>query len=194
MKWAAKKNFPEIPTGPTCQVDHIQELQVNGDNSAQNLQLLDALDNGSSGSLIWQQISTLANMALEDATATLGKKKNKPKLVTLHFQSVDMQGAPTKGLCYDLGKRFADPSITKESGAATIDFDMLVLGNVVKLKLPGTADKIVPFTGVNAGAANVLKGLTLVSIERDLKGKGGDRIHASIDAEKIPHEKGQTGR
>ncbi|KPC51529.1 eCIS core domain-containing protein [Amantichitinum ursilacus] len=187
-----KKNFPEIPTGPTCQVDHIQELQVNGDNSAQNLQLLDAIDNGSSGSLIWQQISTLANMALADATATLGKK-NKPKLVTLHFQSVDMQGAPTKGLCYDLGKRFADPSITKESGAPTIDFDMLVLGNVVKLKLPGTADKIVPFTGVNAGAANVLKGLTLVSIERDLKGKGGDRIHASIDAEKFRMKKGKPG-
>ncbi|MBC9251679.1 hypothetical protein A9179_15505 [Pseudomonas alcaligenes] len=176
--------FPKIPTGPTCEIDHVQELQVGGDNQSDNLQVLDKVDNGSSGNLIQQQLRYLATAAFDDAKTALGKR---PKRVSLTFKGAVMQGTASCSLCCQLGKRFNDPSITAATGAVLVDYELLVLGNPVKLKLPADKSKSIPLAGSpyteNQAAAKVIKGLTLTSFERDKSGKGRDKIRASIDGE-----------
>ncbi|WP_223532442.1 DUF4157 domain-containing protein [Pseudomonas sp. GL-RE-20] len=185
--------FPKIPTGPTCEIDHIQELQVGGDNQSDNLQVLDKVDNGSSGNLIQQQLRYLATTAFDDAKTALGKR---PKRVSLTFKGAVMQGSPSCSLCCQLGKRFNDPSITAASGAVVMDYELIVLGNPVKLKLAADKSKSVPLAGSpyteNQAASKVIKGLTLTSFERDKSGKGRDKVHASIDGE-IMHLKPNKG-
>ncbi|BAK76592.1 hypothetical protein NH8B_1775 [Pseudogulbenkiania sp. NH8B] len=188
-----ESTFPKIPNGPTCEIDHVQELQVGGDNNADNLQVLDKVDNGSSGNLIQQQLRYLASAAFDDAKTALGNKR--PKRVSLSFKGAVMQGSPKCSLCCQLGQRFNDPSITAASGAVVVDFDLIILGNPVKLKLPADKSKSIPLAGSpyaeNKAAAGSIKGLTLVSFERDGKGKGRDKIRASIDGE-IMHLKPNT--
>src|SRR5258708_17005390 len=44
--------FPKVKTGKTCQMDHIVELQLGGDNTDQNIQPLEQGPNQSSGGTI----------------------------------------------------------------------------------------------------------------------------------------------
>lgn len=182
--------FPSVPNGPTAEVDHIQELQVGGDNGKENLQLLDKVDNGASGSLIQQQLANLALGAFADAKEVLGNKR--PKKIELQFKGVSMQGSPKVGLAYQLGKRFADASITAETAMLVIDYELKVLGNSVKLKLPADNKKLVPLAGSsyaeNLAASRAIKGLTLTAFERPDKGRGQEKVHFTLDAE-IPNFK-----
>ena len=66
-----EKQFPKPPIGPTCEIDHVQELQVGGTDAGDNLQVLDKVDNTSSGGLIQQQLRRLAQAALSDAQTAL---------------------------------------------------------------------------------------------------------------------------
>lgn len=196
------KPFPKIATGPTCEIDHIQELQVGGDNEKENLQVLDKVDNSASGNLIQQQLRYLATAAFNDAQEQLqqqGLKKKRPKKIELQFSGVVMPGTPKCNLGCQLAKRFADPSVTadtaKTSGPVILDYDLIILGNPLKLKIPADKTKSVPLAGStfaeNKAAAQSIKGLTLISFERG--GKGKDKIRASIDGDKFLLKPGAKG-
>ena len=53
--------FPQtsVPGAPTCNMDHIVELQLQGGNDADNLQALDAAPNQAAGGTIWNEVSQL---------------------------------------------------------------------------------------------------------------------------------------
>ena len=178
-----EKQFPKPPLGPTCELDHVQELQVGGTNAGENLQVIDKVDNASSGGLIQQQLRQLAEAAFNDAKEVLDGKR--PKRVSLTFGSVVMQGAPVCGTCCQLAQRFVDPAITAASEKPSVDVDVIVIGKTFTLKLPADKSKSIPLTGVNAGIATSIKGLTLVSYERGPQGKGHDSIRATLDDKAI---------
>ena len=173
-----EKQFPKPPIGPTCEIDHMQELQVGGTNAGDNLQVLDKVDNASSGGLIQQQLRQLAQAAFSDAQTALDGKR--PKRVSLSFAGVTMQGAPTCGVCCQLAQRFVDPSITAGSAKPSVEVLLVVLGKSFTLKLPADKSKSIALTGENAAVVTSIKGLTLLSYERDPKGKGHDRIRAQM--------------
>lgn len=178
-----EKQFPKPPVGPTCELDHIQELQVGGTNAGENLQVIDKVDNASSGGLIQQQLRQLAEQAFDDAKDVLGGKR--PRRVSLSFGGVVMQGAPVCGVCCQLAQRFVDPAITAASEKPSVEVDVTVVGKKFTLKLPADKSKSIPLTGVNAAITTAIKGLTLVSYERDPKGKGHDKIRATLDDKAI---------
>jgi hypothetical protein len=181
-----EKQFPKPPLGPTCEMDHVQELQVGGTNAGENLQVIDKVDNASSGGLIQQQLRQLAEAAFNDAQEVLDGKR--PKRVSLSFGGVVMQGAPVCGTCCQLAQRFVDPTITAASEKPTVNVDVSIKGQTFTLKLPADKSKSIPLTGANAGIATSIKGLTLVSYERGPKGKGHDSIRATLDAQAIGAE------
>ena len=181
-RWAevgGEKQFPKPPIGPTCELDHMQELQVGGTNAGSNLQVIDKVDNASSGGLIQQQLRQLAEQAFSDAKDALGGKR--PKRVSLTFGGVLMQGSPTCGICCQLSQRFVDPAVTAATDKPSVDVEVSVLGKPFTLKLPADKSKSIPLTGVNAAIASSVKGMTLISYERDPKGKGHDKLKATLD-------------
>ena len=91
-----------------------------------------------------------------------------------------MQGAPTCGVCCQLAQRFVDPSITAGRAKPSVEVLLVVLGKSFTLKLPADKSKSIALTGENAAVVTSIKGLTLLSYERDPKGKGHDRIRAQI--------------
>lgn len=176
--------FPRLPTGPTCEVDHIQELQVGGTNAPENLQLLDKVDNAASGGLIQQQLKYLAEAAFEDAKQALGRR---PKRIELSFKNVEPSGKGGCTLCCELGKRFANKSITEKQDAVLVDYPVQLDGSKkeYKLKIPADRSKSVPLGPQNAAFANSVKGITFETFVRDPQGKGHDKLIASIDSKTI---------
>ncbi|MFM0225682.1 eCIS core domain-containing protein [Paraburkholderia dipogonis] len=177
------KVFPRPPVGPTCELDHIQELQVGGTNAGENLQVLDKVDNASSGGLIQQQLRQLAEQAFDDASNALGGKR--PKRVSLNFGGVVMQGAPVCGVCCKLAGRFVDQAVTAASEKATVDVEVSIVGKKYVLKLPADKSRTIPLDGANAGVVKAIKGMTLANYERDPKGKGHDKIRGTLDENAI---------
>lgn len=177
------KQFPSPPLGPTCEIDHMQELQVGGTNEGDNLQVIDKVDNASSGGLIQQQLRQLAEQAFDDAKDALGGKR--PKRVSLSFGDVVMQGAPTSGVCTKLAERFVDPAITAASEKPTVVVEVTVLGKPYKLNLPADKSKSIPLAGANPAIVGSVKGMTLESYERGPKGKGHDRLKGTVDPKLI---------
>ena len=82
------KVFPQVG-GKTCQMDHIVELQIGGNNDTTNLQPLDAAQNQSSGGAIKGEIETLAIAISNDTSLTGGATQLK-----LRFNSVKQIGTP----------------------------------------------------------------------------------------------------
>lgn len=83
--------FPQVG-GKACQMDHIVELQLNGNNTNENIQTLDADKNQASGRTLWAEMSGLAR-AINDNTGldTAGAVQ-----IRMNFTRVEMQGKPEK--------------------------------------------------------------------------------------------------
>ena len=82
--------FPKVG-GVTCQMDHIVELQVGGNNTDQNIQPLNAAPNRESGAAIKSQVFGLATNILKNKNL-VGKKK--PNEIQLFFKKVQFDGTP----------------------------------------------------------------------------------------------------
>lgn len=77
--------------GVACQMDHILELQLGGNNTNENIQTLDADKNRESGGTIWAEVSGLANEIKESKKLdTTGATE-----IRMHFIAVAMQGNAT---------------------------------------------------------------------------------------------------
>lgn len=85
------KIFPQVK-GKTCQMDHIVELQIGGNNALENIQPLDAGQNQSSGGSIKGEVETLA-IAISNDTQLSSGTANQLKL---RFNSVKEIGTPEK--------------------------------------------------------------------------------------------------
>ena len=85
------KVFPQVK-GKTCQMDHIVELQIGGNNALENIQPLDAGQNQSSGGSIKGEIETLALAISNDTSISSGTANQ----IKLRFNSVKEIGTPEK--------------------------------------------------------------------------------------------------
>ena len=85
------KVFPQVK-GKTCQMDHIVELQIGGNNTTENIQPLDATQNQSSGGAIKGEIETLALAISNDSQLSSGNAAQ----IKLRFNSVKQVGTPEK--------------------------------------------------------------------------------------------------
>jgi hypothetical protein len=83
------KVFPQVG-GKTCQMDHIVELQIGGNNTEQNIQALDGEQNRDSGGAIKNQVFMLAAQIVENTKLSSGEVEQ----VTLRFQDAELKGAP----------------------------------------------------------------------------------------------------
>src|SRR5262249_22429777 len=83
--------FPRV-NNQACQMDHIVELQLNGNNTNENIQTLDAEKNRASGTTLWAEMSGLARAISESKDLdTTGAVQ-----IRMNFVRVDMQGTPEK--------------------------------------------------------------------------------------------------
>ena len=81
------KEFPKCG-GKTCQMDHIVELQLGGNNSNENMQALDQKQNGDSGSAVRAHVSALAKKIQTTKELTDGHAQQ----IQLRFTQVEFKG------------------------------------------------------------------------------------------------------
>jgi hypothetical protein len=73
----------------TCQMDHVVELQIGGNNTEQNIQALDETQNRNSGGAIKNQVFMLAQQVAENALLS----STEADQITLRFLSAEAKGA-----------------------------------------------------------------------------------------------------
>ena len=192
------KEFPKLKKGTTCQMDHIVELQLGGDNTAQNIQPLDAGPNQSSGGAIKAQLESLATAIASDGALTTGD----PNQVKLRFGSVKVKGAleklpsscPSKEpTCLGVEKCAAGVKVEKTKDGkvelARDDYEISAGGGAPRnLRVPNTfaktSDETVPIKGdsQNDSTSTLIPGLLLTELRHKVKGKTSpDIIIAAID-------------
>ena len=196
------KTFPQVG-GKTCQMDHIVELQIGGNNTKENLQPLDASQNQSSGGSIKGEIQTLALAIANDNTLSSGNATQ----IKLRFKSVKQIGTPEKlpapaecplkpashPTCLrveECAKRL--PVVKSATGGvsvARVDYPITAGGRPPSnIKVPatyaGTAAEVVPIVGdaENDPTSTLIPGLSLkkLSHRKGLTAKP-DNIDAGID-------------
>ncbi len=134
--------------GAVCDLDHIVELQLGGQNIDENIQVLDASPNRSSGSSISVYLGDIAQAAY-NGTAGL---PTRPSEVTLHFAGVT---PPTEApLCTDACAPAGQqaPSCCVIENCATSPAGMARAGSTGPIT-EGPAGSV-PY-GLNAGGASV---------------------------------------
>jgi hypothetical protein len=196
------KIFPQVG-GKTCQMDHIVELQIGGNNTKENLQPLDASQNQSSGGSIKGEIQTLALAIANDAALSSGTASQ----IKLRFKSVKQVGTPEKlpapGDCplkpashptclrvEECAKKLpVVKSATGSISVARVDYPITAGGRPPsKLKVPatyaGTAAENVKIAtdSENDPASTLVPGMLLKSLahRKGLTAKP-DNIEATID-------------
>jgi hypothetical protein len=194
------KEFPKTKGGKTCQMDHIVELQLGGDNSDQNIQPLEGGPNQSSGGAIRAQLESLAGEIAKDPTmASPGLTE-----VKLRFNSVKPDGEAVEKLpttcpppgspsCLAIEKCATELKVEKsETGAvkvASVAYPISAGGGSPRsLKVPVTfataKDEKVPIEGSpeNNAASTLIPGLLLSELGHGKrKKKAVDLIAARVD-------------
>ena len=126
--------FPNvIGDSNPCEVDHIQELQLGGNNDGPNLQLLSKANNGASGNLLSQQLKVMAKAALTNAASHANPA---PDVVEFSFARFELAGAPKQDACVAVGKVFERGSPGVKPSVATADAPITVGSKQSTLKLP----------------------------------------------------------
>lgn len=181
QKAGGDAEFPKVGGG-TCEMDHVIELQVGGDNTQENIQVLDRTDNGMSGSLIKQQVFGLAQ-AIAEKIEEAGEEP--PAQIRLVFADSKMKSTGKCGPCCETGKKLGKPGKDGRADKSTeilIDYPVLAGGSTrvlrvsEKSKTPPIFESGIP---ENVAGAEILPGLLLMTLRR--VGKGKDTINAVID-------------
>ena len=181
QKAGGDAEFPKVG-GATCEMDHIIELQVGGDNTQENIQVLDRLDNGMSGSLIKQQVFGLAQ-AIAEKIEEGGEEP--PAQIRMVFADSKMKSTGKCGPCCETGKKLGKPGKDGRADKSTqilIDYPVVAGGSTRmlrvsdKTKTPPIFESGIP---ENVAGAEILPGLLLMTLRR--VGKGKDTISAVID-------------
>ena len=185
-------------TDPVCQMDHIVELQLGGDNTNENIQALDPSPNQSSGSQIRGQLDSLTIDIANDKTLSKPVEDGVTKQIKLRFMSVKILGAlkkpqgscpPTGNICCLDAEACAKEGIEEVGGKATvkkIDYKISVGGGSDRIvRVPtdfAKSDVPVEMKGDNEAVATIIPGLLLTQLAHEGKGKKArDVILAKID-------------
>jgi hypothetical protein len=83
--------FPRV-RNTTCQMDHVVELQIGGNNTEQNIQALDETQNRNSGGAIKNQVFMLAQQVAENSLLS----STQAEQITLRFLSAEAKGVVEK--------------------------------------------------------------------------------------------------
>lgn len=196
------KIFPQVK-GKTCQMDHIVELQIGGNNTTENIQPLDAGQNQSSGGAIKGEIETLAIAISNDTQLSSGNANQ----IKLRFNGVKQVGTPetlpadkdcplkatSNPTCLRVEECAKKLPVTKSATGAVsvslVDYDIIAGGRpTTKLKVPatfaGTAAEVVKIAdnSENDPASTLIPGLRLKNlIHRKNQTAKPDHIETTID-------------
>lgn len=187
-KGSLKDQFkPIVPDEDTCHMDHIVELQLGGNNTTENLQVLDAKENTKSGRTLYDGLKAKAQ-AIKGAIGTDALDK-----VIVHYSKVkrDAYKFPEKS-CYSIAKEIeAHPPAADSDEVSDWDAFPITAGSSTTLKLPpgakdGTYKDPVPLRGddakpVNQAASTLVPGMLLTAFNPK---KGGHTIDGTFDNEK----------
>ncbi|NRR29672.1 DUF4157 domain-containing protein [Oxalobacteraceae bacterium] len=134
--WQAAGGDAEFPKvgKKTCQMDHVVELQIGGNNTEQNIQALDETQNRNSGGAIKNQVFMLAQQVAADNLLS----STQAEQITLRFLSADPKGAveqpsaacpPTgaEATCLSVEQCARKGGATPGVAAATADLDKIEL-------------------------------------------------------------------
>jgi hypothetical protein len=178
--------------GATCEMDHIVELQIGGNNVPENIQALDKEENGKSGREIFQFLKDLASKI---RNAYPSAATSKPlELVILHFDQVTQPSAPCRPKsCCAVEQKAATLSgapPAKAEAEPTEPYEIQA-GSPATLRLPRSSlqtpkkDRSEPIEGSSnaqtQAAATLIPGMVLKTLH--LKAKGNDVIDGIIDTE-----------
>ena len=193
------KVFPQIG-GKSCQMDHIIELQVGGNNTNENLQPLDGAENRASGGAIKSQVESLAKCIASDKDFEAGSATQ----IKLRFTAAVKHGSHKPAATGCSGKKTrscleveACAKALKTTKSATgalvierVDYPLSAGGSPTAAKVPvtfaGRQKEIVPLEGTpeNSGASTLIPGLLLRTLGHGdvVKGKlAGDVVEAHVD-------------
>ena len=97
--WQMAGGEPEFPTAKTlagnptvCEMDHIVELQIGGNNTNENIQALDEEQNRSSGGTLWTELSGLAKAIADEPALAAGDATQ----IRMQFRKATLQGQPER--------------------------------------------------------------------------------------------------
>ena len=185
------KTFEPKVGGAVCEMDHVVELQIGGNNTADNIQALDREENGKSGREIFQSLKDLAARIRQIYNAAPGAAKL--DTVILHFDSVQQPAAACKPKsCCAVEQKAATVSGAASDTAVkeTTEPYEIVAGSSTTLQLPqGTlkkpkknkAEPIADSTNAQTKAASTLiPGMILKTLHLN---PNGDTIDGVIDTE-----------
>ena len=172
--------FEPKVAGKTGQMDHIIELQIGGNNIPENIQVLDAANNQSSGSTIFQQLKTQA-VAIRKVAPGL-------ETVILNFDDVDQAGVAASPF-YAVSQKMiaAGGALATDPNEASESYDIVAAVPTALALEPGTRSPrkaaTVPieeskFARTRA-ASTLIPGMALEKLH--LKAKGNDEVTARID-------------
>jgi hypothetical protein len=182
--------FPKVG-GVTCQMDHIVELQIGGNNTNENIQALDPEQNRDSGGAIKNQVFKLAEAIAQDPELSNGGTEQ----VTLRFQAAKPQGKtevlskacpPAKPTCLSVENcaRKAAPASGAAGASARVDYAISAGGASTTLKIDSgfakdkKAAASIKDDPLNSSAAELIPGLLLDVLHHRATGHG---IAAEID-------------
>lgn len=186
QKAGGDAEFPKA-AGGTCEMDHIVELQVGGDNTQENIQVLDRTENGMSGSLLKQQAFGLAQSITQNISEA---GEELPAQVRLVFKTANMEAAATCGPCCKTAAALKAPTTADgkadKSSTPLIDYPVTAGGSTVTLRV---SDDTKPASiyesdvAANKASAEIIPGLLLMTLNRAGKGKpkAGDTVSAVLD-------------
>jgi hypothetical protein len=197
--------FPKARNA-TCQMDHVVELQIGGNNTEQNIQALDETQNRNSGGAIKNQVFMLAQAVAENGLLS----STQAEQITLRFLSAEVKGAgeaastacPPQGaaatcLAVEQCARAKGPA--KDVAKAQADLDEIALSaggapTVVKVaktfKASGKATAAIFDDSANKAASELIPGLLLTELHHvgaDMKkGMGVRAMVDDRDATRLP--------
>jgi hypothetical protein len=184
-----KNEFRPIVPGAsaTAHMDHIVELQLGGNNTPENLQVLDAQENMASGRTIYNALQSQA----QSIKKVLGSAA--PSRIVVHYSKLEPGSYKfTEPSAYTIANKIESnpPKALKDSFDQWEDFE-ITAGTSTTLKLPpGTAAakkaKPVALRGddaapVNQAASTLVPGMLLQEFRPHA---GGHTIGATFDNEK----------
>lgn len=184
------KTFPQVG-GKTCQMDHIVELQIGGNNVPQNIQPLDATQNQSSGGAIKGELQTLALAISNDRALSSGSAQQ----IKLRFQDVKQVGTPEKLPASCPAKAPRRTCLAVEDCATKLKVEKSETGAVVvaRADYPITAGGRPP-TNLKVPVTFATRATELVLIETDSQNASAATLIPGLLLTNLAHRKGVTAK
>jgi hypothetical protein len=178
---------PTVAMGSRCQVDHILELQVGGNNVPENMQMLDGPENEKSGRDIFKGLAAKAVVIKNAIRSDLPKVD--VESVLMRFTSLQ----PSGSICGPCCQTDATAKDVKQAGgsedAGGIPQPFVAGGFKTNVLIASDSEKVVKIKesvlfAKNVSAATLIPGLELRTWERNTKNPttDGGIVFAGLDS------------